>query len=429
MAPKVPGIPAIPVRRSATDTFFSAQPVRTAMPAFSPRMARIAASATLAMSALVAEKRRQGVDVVSFTVGEPDFDTPAHVKEAAAKALRDGRTKYTPGPGIPELRDAVAEMERRDNGIPCKAADVLVTPAKHAVLLSILATCDEGDEVLIPDPGWVSYGPMVEWAHARPVPVRLSTEQGFRMTPEAVAAAVTKRTRAIVLNSPSNPTGGVNTPEDVKGILDVAEDHDLWVVSDEIYQRLQFEGRHVSPASLPGGFGRTFTVNGLSKSFAMTGWRVGWVVAPEAAVREVEKLQSQSISHVTSFVQYGALEAVTGPQDSVASMRREFQARRDLMVKGLRALPGVETAEPKGAFYCFPRFDARQWGGLDDETLALRLLAEANVGTTPGSAFGDAGKGHLRFSYATSRERIAEGLERLAQWQQQVGKPAAAKAR
>lgn len=399
----------------------SARRLHTLMPGFSPRMARIAASATLGMNALVAKKRREGADVVSFTVGEPDFDTPQHVKDAATRALAEGKTKYTPGPGIMELREAIAADEARRNGIPCKAANVLVTPAKHAVLMAILATCDKGDEILVPDPGWVSYAPMAEWAHAKPVPVPLAEATDFRMVPDSVAARITKRTKAIVLNSPANPTGGVSPPEDVRALLDLAVDHDLWLISDEIYQRLQFEGRHQSPASLPGGFERTFTVNGLSKSFAMTGWRAGWVVAPEAAIAQVDKLQGHSISQVATPVQHAMLAAVTGPDAFVESMRREFQARRDLMVQGLRKLPGVSTPVPKGAFYCFPRFDPKEWGGLADDELALRLLADADVGTTPGSAFGAAGRGHMRFSYATSRERIAEGLSRLRQWQERAG--------
>ncbi len=375
-------------------------------------MDRITASATLAISNLVAEKRRAGTDVVSFSVGEPDFDTPEHVKEAAIKALREGKTKYTPGPGIPELRDAVAAYHK-EGGIPCEARNVTACPAKHGVLMSILAAAGEGDEVILPDPAWVSYAPMVEWSHAKPVGVHLTAENGFRMTPEAVASRITKKTRMIVLNSPSNPTGGVNTAADVKGIVDLAVDHDIWILSDEIYQRLIYDGKHVSPASLPGGWERTFTVDGLSKSFAMTGWRMGWVVAPDAAFKQVDKLQSQSITHVTSFAQYGAVAALNGPQDFVAKMREEFQSRRDIIVAGLRKLPGVTCPEPKGAFYAFPKFDATAWGGLDDETLCHRLIEKANVATTPGSSFGAMGKGHLRFSYATSRERIQEGLRRL----------------
>lgn len=380
-------------------------------------MQRITASATVAIGNLVAEKRRQGVDVVSFSVGEPDFDTPQHVKDAAVKALREGKTKYTPGSGIPELREAIAAYHQRDDKIPCAAKNIIATPSKHGVLMSILASVGEGDEVLLPDPAWVSYAPMVQWAHARPVGVPLRSENGFRMTPEAVAAKITKKTKMVVLNSPSNPTGGVNTPADVKGIVELANDHDLWILSDEMYQRLLYEGTHVSPASLPGGWERTFTVDGLSKSFSMTGWRMGWVVAPDAAAKEIDKLQSQSITHVTSFVQYGAVAALTGPQDSVETMRREFMARRDIMVAGLRRLPGVECPMPAGAFYVFPRFEPKAWHGLDDAELAERLLGTANVATTPGTSFGANGKNHLRFSYATSRERIAEGLRRVAEFQ------------
>jgi len=380
-------------------------------------MGRIVGSATLAMSDLVAKKRKMGADVVSFSVGEPDFDTPMHVREAAMQALRDGHTHYTPGAGIPELRAAIAAAEKRDCNIPCDASNVVVTPAKHGIFMAITAVADKGDEVIIPDPAWVSYEPIIEWAHAKPKAVPLEGDNGFRMTPDAVAQAITKKTKAIVLNSPSNPTGGVNTPADVKGILDLAVDHDLWVISDEIYQKLQYEGKPVSPASLPGGWERTITVDGLSKSFAMTGWRMGWVVAPPLAFEAVMRLQSQSISHVTSFAQYGALAAVAGPQDSVAAMKKEFLARRDAMVKGLQALPGVACPEPKGAFYCFPHFDPKKWGGMHDEELALAMLDKANVAVTGGSAFGSRGKDHLRFSYANSQAKIKDGIARLAAWQ------------
>jgi aspartate aminotransferase len=381
-------------------------------------MSRITASATVAISNLVAQKRREGVDVVSFSVGEPDFDTPQHVKDAAIKALQEGKTKYVPGPGIPELREAAANYHARENAIACKAENVLVAPSKQAVLYSILAVADQGDEVLVPDPAWVSYEPMVQWAHAKPVGVPLSGDDGFRMTPEAVAERITKKTRAIVLNSPSNPTGGVNTDADVRGIADLARDHDLWVLSDEMYQKIRFDGApHLSPASLPGMFDRTITLDGCSKTYAMTGWRIGWAVAPRPAWVQLDKLQSQSLTHCTSFAQYGAVAAVDGPKDFVESMRKEFQARRDLVVAGLRALPGVDCPMPGGAFYVFPRFDPRHWGGMDDGRLAEALLSRANVAGTPGSSFGSHGRGHIRLSYATSRERIREGLRRMAEFQ------------
>lgn len=376
------------------------------MPGFASRMDRIVGSATVQISSLVAKKRRAGEDIVSLSMGEPDFPTPAHVVAAAKQALDDGHTKYTPGSGIPELREAVAATEEADNGIPCAAENVLVTPAKHAMLMSVLAVADQGDEVLLPDPGWVSYGPMAAWAHAKAVGVPLAPGS-FRMTPDAVAERITDRTRAIVLNSPSNPTGGVNTPEDVRGIVELAADHDLWVISDELYQKLVYDGEHVSPASLPDAFERTITVNGLSKAFSMTGWRIGWLVAPEPVRKEIGKLQSHSVTHCTSFAQHGALAAVTGPQDSVQAMREAFQARRTVMVEGLRGL-GVECPEPSGAFYVFPRFETD-----DDTALCMDLIENARVAGTPGSAFGDGGRGHIRFSYATSEDRLREALQRL----------------
>ena len=383
------------------------------MPRLAARMGRIVGSATVGTNNLVAQKRREGIDVVSFSVGEPDFDTPEHVKQAAVKALAEGRTKYTPGPGIPELREAIARQAQAQQGIPCQPGNVLVAPAKQAVLYAVLAVADQGDEVLVPDPAWVSYVPMVQWAHARPVPVPLAAEQGFRTTPEAVAERITPRTRAILLNSPSNPTGGVNTEADVRGIVELAADHDLWVVSDEIYRHLQYEGRHASPAAMPGGWERTVTIDGLSKSFAMTGWRMGWLIAPPDAWDAADRLQSHSLTHATSFAQHGAVAALNGPQDSVARMRSEFLARRDLILRGLRALPGVTVPAPAGAFYVFPRFDPREWGGMHDEALATAMLRDANVAVTPGSAFGERGRDHLRFSYATGPARIEEGLRRL----------------
>lgn len=378
-------------------------------------MDRIVGSATLRMNNMAAQKRASGADVVAFTVGEPDFDTPENIKQAAVAALAAGRTKYTPTAGIPGLRKAISDVAAREQKIPCTPKNVLVAPAKQSLFYAIQAMADGGDEVLIPDPAWVSYDPMVRWAGGTPVPVGLD-EASFRMTPEAVGKAITKKTKLIVLNSPSNPTGGINTHADVKGILDLAVDHDLWVISDEIYRHLQYDGEPLSIASLPGAFERTWTIDGPSKAYAMTGWRMGWIIAPERCIEAADRLQSQSLSNATSFAQDAVVEAITGPQDSVHSMKKEFLARRDLMVNGLRALPGVTCPMPGGAFYAFPKFDPDVWGGFSDEDLAMQLLARADVATTPGSAFGSRGKGHLRLSYATSRERIAQGLERMAQF-------------
>lgn len=394
-------------------SFFSPPAVPIPVPGFANRMERIRPSATVALSDLVARKRAEGTDIVSFSVGEPDFTTPEHVRQAAKDALDAGHTRYSPGAGIPELREAVALRHNRDNDIPCGPRHVLVTPTKHAVAMSLLAVADQGDAVLVPDPGWVSYEPIVQWAHAKPVPVPLSAD-GFSMTPDAVNEARTPDTRAVVLNSPSNPTGGVTEPDHIRGIVEIAEDHDLWIVSDEIYQSLIYgDTEHLSPGSL--AFDRTITIDGLSKSFAMTGWRIGWLVAPEAARREIGKLQSHTVTHCTTFAQHGGLAALQGPQDFVQEMRSAFAERRCLLVDGLRKLPGVECAEPQGAFYAFPRFDAEAWGGRDDKLLAEFLVEEAGVAAVPGSAFGELGRDHLRFSYATSAERILEGLRRVAQ--------------
>ncbi len=368
----------------------------------------IVGSATVAIAGKVAEMKAAGHDVIGFSVGEPDFDTPEHVKQAAKDALDAGHTKYTPGPGIMPLREAIADYHRQTNGIPCEAKHVLATPTKQAVAMSFLALAGQGDEVILPDPAWVSYEPITRWAEATPVPVPCALEDGFKMRADAVAEAITKDTKMILLNSPSNPTGAVNDPEDIRGIVELAIDHDLWIVTDEIYQQLIYEGKHLSPASIDGAFERTITIDGLSKSFAMTGWRTGWLVAPEAAFAQINKLQSHSVTMVTSFAQYGALAALTGPQDSVTTMREAFRERRQVMVDGLNGLPGVSCPQPQGAFYAFPRFDTE-----DDEALCMRLIEEAHVAPTPGSAFGQGGRGCLRFSYATSTERIEEGLSRI----------------
>lgn len=389
---------------------FAKGALAAAVPGFASRMDRIVGSATVAISQKVSEMKAAGADMVSFSMGEPDFGTPQHVCDAAKRALDDGKTKYTPGPGIPELRAAIAAAHARDNKIPCRPEHVLVTPTKQAVMMSILATAGQGDEVLLPDPAWVSYEPLVQWAHAKPVPVTTSADDGFRMRPDAVAEAITPASKVLLLNSPSNPTGGVNTPDDVRGLVELAIDHDLWIISDEIYQKLIYDGEHLSPASVPDAFDRTITIDGLSKSFAMTGWRMGWAVAPESAFKQMNKLQSHSVTHCTSFAQYGALAAVTGPQDSVETMREAFERRRRIMVEGLNAIDGVTCPEPSGAFYAFPHFE--QADG-DDTSLCMRLIEDAHIAGTPGSAFGAQGQGHIRFSYATSEERIQTGLERI----------------
>ncbi|MGQ9582199.1 MAG: pyridoxal phosphate-dependent aminotransferase [Thermoplasmatota archaeon] len=371
------------------------------------RVRRVSESGTVRMANKERELRARGVRTISFALGEPDFPTPAHIVEAAARAMQEGFTHYTASRGIPELREAIAERSRRENGIPCAPDEVLVTPTKLAIYQAVTAFVDDGDEVLLPDPGWVSYIPMVQLAGGRPVPLRLREGDGFRTTPELVAEALTPRTRAIVLCSPSNPTGAVAAEADLRGIADIARERDLLVLSDEIYERLIYEGRHTSIASLEGMFERTITFSGLSKSHAMTGWRIGWAVAPRPLMRELDKLQQHTLTCASSFAQKGALAALTGPQDCVAGMLGEFRRRRDFIVSRLRASGLFECETPAGAFYVFPRYRAK----MPSLELAELLLERARVAVTPGSAFGEGGEGYLRISYATSIENLRAGMD------------------
>lgn len=374
------------------------------------RMNRVKESGTVKITDAVAMLRKEGRHILSWSVGEPDFDTPAPAVAAAKKALDDGHTHYISAWGLPELREAIAEKSRKENAIPAEAKNVLVTPAKQAIFYAILGLVEEGDEVLLPDPAWVSYEPIIQLAGGKPVYVPTRAEDGWRMTPEAVAAKLTPRSKMLIVNSPSNPTGGVATPADVKGWADIARDYDLWLLSDELYEKVLYEGTHVSPASLPGMAERTITINGFSKSYAMTGWRLGWMVADAPVLKELVKLQQHSITHSAAFNQYGALAALRMDQKPVRVMVEEFRVRRDILVSGLRGIDGFEADAPKGAFYVFPRF---KWK-LDSLAFAERLLLDAGVAVTPGIEFGPLGEGHVRISYATSRENLKLGLERVA---------------
>lgn len=373
------------------------------------RMRPVEASGTVKTADVIARLKAQGKEVVSFTVGEPDFDTPPHIREAAKKALDDGMTHYTSSYGLPALREAIAKKSREENRIPCEAKHVLVTPAKQAIFEALLACIDPGDEVVLTDPAWVSYEPIVRLAGGKPVPVPVDARHDFRMRPEDMASVITPRTKLLIVNSPNNPTGSVLREADVRGLCDLAKDHDLWVLSDEIYEKILHDGQHVSVAAQPGMFERTLTVNGFSKAYAMTGWRLGWLVAPEPALGEVSKLQQHSITHCTSFAMAGGIAALQGPQGSIAEMAREFGARRDLLVAGLNKIPGFRCNVPAGAFYAFPSYDFP----LASQEFADWLLAEAGVAVTPGSSFGRRGEGHVRISYATSRADIAKGLQRI----------------
>jgi len=373
------------------------------------RMLRMPESGTVRISNMVSKLKGEGVDIISFSVGEPDFSTPDNICQAAIKAINDHFTHYTPSAGLPELRKAVADKSRKENGIPCDEQHVVITPTKFALFMAFLTMVDEGDEVILPDPAWGTFEACIRLAGGIPRHVTVRAEEDFRMLPEKVAEAITPRTKMILANSPSNPLGSILEKGDVKGISDLAKDHDLLVLSDETYEKIIFEGKHYSFAALPDMFERTITVNGFSKTYAMTGWRLGWVVAPPPIIKEINKLQTQSLTNATSFVQVAGVEALRGPQESVRLMIDEFKARRELVYGYMQSIPKLHCPKPKGAFYMFPKYDIP----MNSEDLTMHLLKEAHVAVTPGSTFGPAGEGHIRISYAVSRNDLREGMKRI----------------
>ncbi len=374
------------------------------------RMDSVPESGTVRIANIVSKLKQDGInDIISFSMGEPDFSTPDNITDACKASLDRHFTHYTPSAGIPELRRAVAERSRAQNGIPCAPANVIITPAKQAIFMGMLSLVDEGDEVILPDPCWGTYEACVRLAGG--VPRYVSSQSGteFRMTPEAVAEAIGPKTRMIVLNTPCNPTGAVMNREEIRGIADLAKDHDLMVLSDEVYERIIFEGEHTSIASLDGMFDRTITVNGVSKSYAMTGWRLGWAVAPVSVIKHLNTLQTHSLTCCVSFVQEAVVEALNGPQGSVADMVDEFRARRELVMRCLAEIPTLNCNTPHGAFYLFPTFDHK----MSSVDMAAYLLEEAHVAVTPGSVFGPSGEGRIRISYACSRKDIVDGMSRI----------------
>ncbi len=356
----------------------------------------------------------RGRDVIHLEIGEPDFDTPEHIVEAGCRALQEGKTRYTPTAGIPELRAAIAEDVSRSRGISVDPEQVVVTPGgKPIMFFAILALVDEGDEVLLPNPSFPIYESMVDFAGGRPVPLPLRQENGFRFDLDEFRAGLSEKTKLVILNSPANPTGGVLTPGDMQGLAEILRDRpDIAILSDEIYSQLLYDSPFASIASEP-GMGpdeRTIILDGFSKTYAMTGWRIGYGVMPRPLAEQVTKLQVNSNSCTAAASQYAALAALGGPQDDVGRMLTEFRARRDLIVSGLNDLPGVECIAPQGAFYAFPRI-TETGRGADD--LADLLLNEAGVACLSGTAFGRHGEGHLRLSYANSRDNIVRALERM----------------
>jgi aspartate aminotransferase len=377
----------------------------------SKRAATLSPSLTLAIDSKAKQMKADGLDVVGFGAGEPDFDTPQHIKDAAIKALNEGFTKYTPASGTPELRQAIADKFKRENGLTYKASQVIVScGGKHSCYNVILATCEEGDEVIIPAPYWLSYPEMVKLASATPVIIQTTDKTEFKVTPEQLRAAITPRTRLFILNSPSNPTGSVYTPAEIKTLGDICVEKGVLIMSDEIYEHLLYDGAtHKSVASFSQAhYEHTIVVHGFAKAWSMTGWRLGFLAAPEPIAKAIDAVQSHSTSNPTSFAQKGGVAALTGPQDHLPKWLAEFDKRRTFAWKKLNSIPGISCVNAKGAFYLFPNIAKT---GLKSTDFCARLLESEKVAAVPGIAFG--ADDYIRLSYATSMANIEKGLDRL----------------
>lgn len=375
------------------------------------RVGQVKPSLTLAITAKAKAMAADGLDVCSFSAGEPDFPTPAHAIAAAQRALDEGKTRYGPVAGEPALRSAIAAKLARDNGVNWAAENVVVTNGgKHSLYGLMMAVIEGGDEVIIPAPYWVSYPDMVTLAGGTPVIVETTAATGYKITPAQLEAAITPRTKLLVLNSPSNPTGKVYTPDEVRAIAQVVLRHDLWVVSDEIYEKILYDGaQHLSIAAVsPELQQRTLISNGFAKAYSMTGWRVGYLAGPVEIINAVAKIQGHATSNVCTFAQYGAIAALTEPQDCVETMRQAFAERRGVMLERIRAIAGLTCTEPEGAFYLFPEIEALGIGSME---FCERFLEEHQVAIIPGIAFGS--DRNVRLSYATGMDTILKGMDRL----------------
>ncbi len=387
---------------------------------FAQRVERIQPSPTLAITAKAAALRTEGRDIVSFGAGEPDFDTPANIREAAISSIRDGFTHYTPVGGIPELKDVIIEKLRRDNGLAYTRSKIVVScGAKHVLYNLAQALFEEGDEVIIPSPYWVSYPDIVLLAGATPVILETRGADGFKITPDRLEETITARTKALVLNSPSNPTGAIYTFDELKALAEVIVRKDILVISDEIYEKIVYDGFPFSGIAMVGEEvrDRSIVVNGVSKTYAMTGWRIGYAAGPEDIISAMTKIQSQNTSNPTSISQKAAVEALSGDQSAVGEMVEAFAQRRDYIVGALGGITGISCFNPEGAFYVFPDVSALYGKTCEGTAItgsasfAEYLLDAANVAVVPGVAFGS--DAHIRLSFATSMENIREGMTRI----------------
>ena len=376
--------------------------------AYAQRLNRLGTETAFEVLARAQALEAQGRKVVHLEIGEPDFDTPAYIRKAAAEALEAGFTHYGPSAGLPEFRRLIAEQWSRERGIPCDADNVVVTPgAKPIMFFAMLALLEEGDELLYPNPGFPIYESVGNFLNARTVPLVLSEQNGFDLDLRELESKITARTRMLVLNSPHNPSGAVMKPETVEAVAALARKHDFWILADEIYARILYEGRHLSIASLPGMAERTIVLDGFSKTYAMTGWRLGFGIMEKGLAQHVARLMTNSNSCTATFIQKAGHAALAGSQNEVRAMVEEFRQRRDIIVAGLNKLPGVTCFKPQGAFYAFPNITGT---GIKSAELAKLMLEEAGVACLSGTAFGAAGEGYLRFSYANSAENIRAAL-------------------
>jgi aspartate aminotransferase len=406
MASVGPSVPVVGAGRPRSANPFNGYLVSMQL---ADRMRRLGTESAFDVLARARALEATGRKIIHLEIGEPDFDTPAHVVEAAVTALRSGQTHYVPAPGIPQVREAVAEFLERYGRLRTTPEQVVITPgAKPIMFYAILALCGEGDEVIYPDPGFPMYESITTFAGARPVPIPLRHENGFRMDPHELESLVTNRTKLLILSSPENPCGSAMTREDCEAVADIAERHDLTVLSDEVYWAIRYDGPHVSVLDVDGMADRTILLDGWSKTFAMTGWRLGFGVFPPSLVEPVTRLVINSVSCTSAFSQHAAVAALTGPWKPVEQMVSEFRGRRDVVVDGLNAIPGVSCVEPAGAFYAFPSIRDL---GFPAKEIEERLLQEAGVACLAGTAFGAFGEGHLRLSYATSIQNLRDALE------------------
>ena len=387
----------------------------------SARLNRLAPSATLAMSQRSNELKASGVDVVNLSVGEPDFNTPDHIKEAAKKAIDENYSRYSPVPGYPVLREAIVEKLKRENNLEYKSSQIICSNgAKQSVCNVVMSLVGEGDEVIVPAPYWVSYTQMVKLADGVSVTVATGLEQNFKMSPEQLEKAITPQTRALILCSPSNPTGSIYSYEELEALAEVLKKHEgVMVISDEIYEHINYTGKHASMAQVPGMKERTVIINGVSKAYAMTGWRIGFAAGEEWVIKACNKLQGQYTSGPCSVSQMAAAAAFAGPQECVETMRRAFERRKNLIVSLAREIPGLEVNDPEGAFYLFPKCSS-YFGKKDGDTvikdsndMALYLLDKGHVATVSGDAFG--APGYFRMSYATDEDSIRKAMKRIAE--------------